>query len=238
MPECLRVEVLLFGRLREAAGERSLRVEAPEGATPRRLWMGLETGVPALRGGDRGVRVAVNEMYTDWERPLSEGDVVAFIPPVAGGAEAGGRVWVRLSAEPLDARELELLVRSDGDGAVCTFSGVVRDHHEGREVTALEYEAYAGMAEAEMERAGTEALRRSGARAIALWHRTGLLAVGDASVVVAAAAAHRAAAFDACRLGIDLLKERAPIWKKEHGPAGEVWVEGGGEGPVQPGDGG
>jgi molybdopterin synthase catalytic subunit len=225
----MHIEVLLFGRLREAARERSLRRDLDPGATASDLWAGLRSAYPALGNGAGGVRVAVNETYCDWDVRLKDGDVVAFIPPVAGGAVGDARVaavYVAITADVLDARHLEEMVRGNGDGGVCTFSGVVRDHHEGREVTHLEYESYAGMAEAEMRRIGEEALETTGASAVALWHRVGSLEVGEASVVVSASAPHRAEAFAACRYAIDALKDRAPIFKKEHGPAGQRWVEG------------
>jgi MoaE-MoaD fusion protein len=225
----MQIEVLLFGRLREAARERTLRRELDPGATAADLWAGLRSIYPALANGSGGVRVAVNETYSDWDVHLKDGDVVAFIPPVAGGAVGDARVaavYVAITQDALDARRLEEMVRGNADGAICTFSGVVRDYHEGREVSHLEYEAYAGMAEAEMRRIGEEALETTGASAVALWHRIGPLGVGEASVVVSASAPHRAEAFAACRYAIDALKERAPIFKKEHGPAGERWVEG------------
>jgi molybdopterin synthase catalytic subunit/molybdopterin converting factor small subunit len=231
----MHVEVLLFGRLREVARQRALRRELAPGATPADLWGALMSWCPALPALDDGaarVRVAVNETYCRWDTELRDGDVVAFIPPVAGGAVDDPRVsavHVRITEAVLDARHLERMVRGDSDGAVCSFTGVVRDHHEGRVVDHLEYEAYVEMAEAEMRRVGEEALERTGASAVALWHRIGRLAVGEASVVVSASAAHRAEAFAACRYGIDALKERAPIFKKEHGPAGELWVEDGGQ---------
>jgi molybdopterin synthase catalytic subunit len=168
--------------------------------------------------------VAVNEEYASWDRPVQAGDAVAFIPPVAGGAPEPA-VHVRLTTDPLDSAAAEALVRTDADGAVCTFTGVVRNHAEGRAVDHLEYEAYPEMAEPQMRRVGEEALRRTGATAVVLWHRTGSLAIGEASVVVSASAPHRAEAFEACRYAIDTLKAEVPIWKKEHGDGGAVWVD-------------
>lgn len=219
----VRVTVLLFARLRELAGTRSLLVELPVGAVANDAWAAVETACPTLRGSAGGVRVAVDEDYATWSAPLRDGAVVAFIPPVAGGADDA--VHVRLTSDPLDARALEEMVRGDADGAVCTFTGVVRNHAEGASVDRLEYEAYPGMAEAEMRQVAEEALAASGAHAVAVEHRVGVLEVGEASVVVCASAAHRAQAFDACRRTIDLLKERVPIWKKEHGPEGATWVD-------------
>jgi molybdopterin synthase catalytic subunit len=222
----LHVEVLLFAGLRELAGRRSLDVELAEPALARDAWTALTAACPRLNGSEHALRVAVNESYASWEAPLRDGDVVAFIPPVAGGAaDPGGLVHVRMTTEMLDARALEAMVRTDADGAVCTFTGVVRDHADGRRVERLEYEAYGGMAEAELRRIAEETLRRFGATAIAVEHRTGQLGIGEASVVVSVSAPHRAEAFDACRWAMDTLKAEVPIWKKEFGEDGAVWVD-------------
>ena len=220
----MMVHVLLFARLRELAGRQDLDIDVEPGSTVRDAWAATVGVAPRLDGADNGLRVAVNEVYAEWDRPVVEGDSLAFIPPVAGGAVAA-RVHVRVTAEPLDARTLETLVRRDSDGAVCTFTGVVRDHAEGRTVERLEYEAYPSMAEAEMRRIAEEALRRTEATAIAIEHRTGTLSVGEASVVVCVSAPHRGTAFEACRWAMDTLKAQAPIWKKEFGEGGAVWVD-------------
>ncbi len=221
----LHIEVLLFARLRELAGTRTLELDVGAGATTRTAWEAAVERVPRLAGSDASIRVAVNEVYADWDTALSDHDVIAFLPPVAGGVGGAARVHVMLTREPLDPRACEELVRSDADGGICTFTGVVRDHAEGRAVEAIEYEAYPEMAEREMRRLGEEALAASGASAVALHHRLGRLEVGDASVVISAAAHHRAEAFDCCRRAIDGLKERVPVWKRELGEGGAVWVD-------------
>jgi len=223
----LSVQVLLFARLRELAAARSLEVAVAPGASVRDVWEAAVQRHDRLRGADAGVRVAVNEDYAAWDDPVRSGDSIAFIPPVAGGAPTAGGpgVHVLLTTDRLDPAAAEALVRSDADGGVCTFTGVVRNHAEGRAVERLEYEAYPEMAEPQMRRIGEEALRRTGATAVALWHRTGTLEIGEASVVVSASAPHRAEAFEACRYAIDTLKADVPIWKKEHGDGGAVWVD-------------
>jgi MoaE-MoaD fusion protein len=229
----LVVDVLLFARLRELARARSLELSVPAGATVRAVWEAVVARHPRLTGADAGLRVAVNEDYAGWDDEVHPGDRVAFIPPVAGGVPepgdgaGGGRpgVHILLTSAPLDARAAEALVRTDADGGVCTFTGVVRNHAEGRAVERLEYEAYPEMAEPQMRRVGLEALRRTGATAVVLWHRVGTLEIGEASVVVSASAPHRAEAFEACRYAIDTLKTDVPIWKKEHGEGGAVWVD-------------
>jgi molybdopterin synthase catalytic subunit len=132
---------------------------------------------------------------------------------------------VRLQLEPIDAAGLVAAVRGDGDGAVSLFLGTVRNVNGGRRVLFLEYEAYAGMAEREMERIAAEAAARFGATRIDIVHRTGRLEIGEASVAIAASAPHRAAAMDACRFAIDALKTSVPIWKREHFDGGAIWIE-------------
>ena len=133
---------------------------------------------------------------------------------------------VRLQTEPIRAEELVAEVRGDADGAVALFLGTVRNHNCGRRVLYLEYSAYPEMAVSEMRRIETQARERFGVDRLALVHRTGRLEIGEASVGVAVAAAHRAEAFDACRFVIDTLKSMVPIWKKEVFEGGEVWIEG------------
>ena len=133
---------------------------------------------------------------------------------------------VRLQSDPIRVEELVARVRSDSDGAVAVFLGTVRDHNVGRRVVRLEYHAYGEMAEREMARIEHEAVRRFGVASIAVVHRTGVLQIGEISVAVAVGSPHRAQAMDACRFVIDTLKEKVPIWKKEHFEGGTVWIEG------------
>jgi molybdopterin synthase catalytic subunit len=137
----------------------------------------------------------------------------------------------RLQDEPISADALAAEVRGDGDGAVALFLGTVRNENAGRRVQFLEYEAYPGMAEAEMERIEREAARRFGVTRLLLVHRAGRLEIGEASVGVAASSPHRTQALEACRFAIDELKKTVPIWKKEYFEGGAVWIEGAGESP-------
>ena len=125
---------------------------------------------------------------------------------------------------PLDASELVDLVRSDADGAVCTFLGVARKYSRGREVVHLEYEAYPEMAEKKMAEIGDELRVKFGAEHVAILHRTGVLKIGEASVAIAVATPHRREAFLACQYAIDRLKEIVPIWKKEVWADGQRWI--------------
>jgi molybdopterin synthase catalytic subunit len=130
-----------------------------------------------------------------------------------------------LTPEPLDERSVVASRDGRASGGIVTFSGRVRERSRGRIVTRLEYEAYPEMAQAVFARIGDEAMTKFGVDAVAIHHRTGVLAVGETSVVIAVSAPHRAAAFEACRFAIDRLKQIAPIWKKEHFEGGAVWVD-------------
>lgn len=138
---------------------------------------------------------------------------------------------VRLTADPLDPRVTEAAVRTDQDGAVVCFTGVVRDHSRGKAVTGLEYQAYEPMALRQMQRIADTVRERWGL-ACAIHHRIGPVAVGEVAVVVAVASAHRAEAFDACRWAIDTVKNEVPIWKKEFATDGGWWIEGADAVPV------
>ena len=133
---------------------------------------------------------------------------------------------IRLQAGPIDAAALAADARGDGDGAVCLFLGTVRNVSAGRRVLFLEYEAYARMAECEMEGIATEAIARFGVTRVAMVHRIGRVEIGEVSVAIAIAAPHRAAAMDACRFVIDTLKASVPIWKREYFVGGAAWVDG------------
>ena len=136
---------------------------------------------------------------------------------------------VRIQGAPIDVAALAADVRGDGDGAVALFVGTVRNLNAGRRVLFLEYEAYAPMAEREMERIAAEAGARFAVTQVAIVHRVGRLEIGEASVAVAVSAPHRGAAMDACRFVIDTLKRSVPIWKREHFEGGQVWIDGAGD---------
>jgi molybdopterin synthase catalytic subunit len=215
----------LFARLRELArGAETETLELPAGSTLTDVYEALRLRHPALP--DRGaVRPALNQEFSDWGAAAADGDEVAFVPPVSGGAHGVG-VLFELSVDPLDARRLEAAVAHKGAGAICTFTGVVRDSSRGRSVTHLDYEAYAEMATAQMRKIGEEIAERWPEARVAMAHRTGRLEIGEASVVVSVSCPHRAEAIAACKWGIDRLKESVPIWKKEHAADGTYWIEG------------
>ncbi len=132
----------------------------------------------------------------------------------------------RITSAPIDVEELTNALGSPELGGLCTFVGRVRNHSAGQEVTRLEYHAYPGMAEKKMRQVADEIEERFGVTHLAMAHRVGTLVVGDVAVGIAAASAHRDAAFKACRYAIDRIKQIVPIWKKEFGENGVCWVEG------------
>jgi molybdopterin synthase catalytic subunit/molybdopterin converting factor small subunit len=204
-----RVRVRLFAGLRERAGWSEREVEAE---TVAGVW-------PALGLGDEpdGLLYAVNHEYAAREQELGDGDEVALIPPVSGGA-------FLLSNEPLSLERAVGEVRDDEAGAIATFTGAARAHSRGRTVLHLDYEAYEGMAEQTMEQLATTLKERYEITAIAIHHRIGRVAIGEASVVIAVSGPHRADTLAACSDAIDALKQSVPLWKKEVYEGGEEWI--------------
>jgi MoaE-MoaD fusion protein len=203
------VRVRLFAGLRERAGWSQRDVEA---ATVGDVWRALELGdEPA------GLLYAVNKEYATPERPLSDGDEVAVIPPVSGGA-------FLLSDEPLSLDRVVDEVRDEQAGAIATFTGTTRIQSRGRTVTHLDYEAYEGMAERVMAEIADGLQSRYELSAVAIHHRVGRVGIGETSVVIAVSAPHRQDALAACKDAIDELKERVPLWKKEVYSGGEEWI--------------
>jgi molybdopterin synthase catalytic subunit len=208
----VKVAVKLFAALREQAGARERALELEDGASVEDVWPALALGEEPV-----GLVYAVNRSYVERGTPLADGDEVAVIPPVSGGA-------FRLSEEPLSIERAAAEVASDDAGAIATFVGTTRARSRGRDVVRLEYEAYEGMAETEMERIARELCDRHEVLDMAIHHRVGPVEIGETSVVIAVAAPHRAAAFEACREAIDTLKRTVPLWKKELYVGGEEWI--------------
>ena len=205
----MRVRVRLFAGLRERAGWSERDVEASRvGDVWPQLGLGEE---PA------GLLYAVNLDYADRDRALDDGDEVAVIPPVSGGA-------YRLVDGPLDVGAVIAEVAREEVGAIATFQGTVRRQSRGRQVVALEYEAYEGMAEKVMAEIADGVKSRYALCDVAIAHRVGRCEVGEVSVAIAVSAPHRQDALSACRDVIDELKERVPLWKKEVYEGGEEWI--------------
>jgi len=210
-----------FAIVREAVGAASETRTYPEPPTAEVVFGELADAYPALGGLRRSIMIMVNQSYAGADTVLNDGDEVAFIPPVSGGAPI--RLF-RVTADPLDAREAEQAVHDPGCGAVITFTGEVRDTARGQDVTALDYEAYAEAAERMMDTIADEIEREFGVDRIAIVHRVGLLTPGEASVVISVASPHRDEAFKAARHAIERLKQIVPIWKKEHYADGATWI--------------
>jgi MoaE-MoaD fusion protein len=214
----MRISVRLFAGLRERAGADSIEVELPDGALAGDVLAAMAgTPVGALAPGQ--CIVAINREYARADEPVGADDEVALIPPVFGGGDDPVR-GVRVTGEPLDLAALSAAVRDPRAGAVVCFEGVTR------EVERLEYEAYAEMAEPRLRAIAAEEAARHGLCAVAVEHRTGDVALGEPSVIVAASAPHRGEAFAGARAVIDRVKAEAPIWKVEVGEAGARRVEG------------
>jgi len=219
----IKINLKLFGSLRESAGAASLEVELDEGASVADLRRWLAERNPLVDKLGERLAASVNLEIADLGDVLEDGDEVAFLPPVAGGDGAVKRCTI--SAEALDEAEVAARVAGPDAGGVVSFVGAVRDHARGHSIEHLEYEAYPEMAEREMEKIADEAGARWPGTRVAIAHRVGHLAIGDAAVVVVAASAHRAEAFEACRFAIDTLKVRVPIWKREVATDGAYWVD-------------
>jgi molybdopterin synthase catalytic subunit len=203
----MHVTVRLFAALRERAGTGRRELELPQGATAGDVFAAL-----AIGSEPPGLAYAVNQEYAERSAVLADGDEIALIPPVSGGGEPDPLVL--LGPEPIDLALLISHVSGPDAGAIATFTGTVRATARERDVLDLEYEAYGGMAEREIARIARDVVTGTGPRS-AVWHRTGVVAVGEASVAIAISSAHRAAAFAACKQAIDTLKVTVPIWKKE-----------------------
>jgi molybdopterin synthase catalytic subunit len=226
----MRVRVLFFGRLRDIVGAGEQQAELSEGARVEDLFERYRTNFPELAKFRASVVASVNQEFAEWRAPLSSGDEVAFLPPVSGGSiGAEAAVEENLCAlvrATIQTSEIVEQLKSPPDGAVVVFEGIVRDHSGGRSTLYLEYEAYESMALAKMREIGAEMLGKFAIRRYAMVHRLGRLEIGETSVLIVVCSAHRAAAFDACRFGIDTLKRNVPIWKKEFFQDGAVWAEG------------
>jgi len=220
----MKIQVLYFAVFRERLGRDEDTLELVDGGTVREAIDALAARHPAIAALRGKFRCAVNQDFTDDARVLADGDELALIPPVAGGAGSDAARHVQLLATPLSLDRCVAAVSGPGMGGIVTFTGVVRRHSRGIVVDHLEYEAYAPMAVREMGRLCEEIEAEIAGTRLAVEHRVGHLAIGDIAVVIAAAASHRAEAFTACRAMIDRLKDRVPIWKKEVGDDGAEWV--------------
>lgn len=218
------VQVLFFGILKDMAGKASEAVSLPASATLAHLIEQIQLRFPALGQLHGAIAYSVNQEYAGLETPLNEGDEIAFLPPVSGGIPSRG--YCAIVRGPIDTNRILEDLKQPEDGAALLFEGVVRNHTRGRKALYLDYEAYEEMALKQMQELVERACGNFQIRDAALVHRLGRLQVGETSVLIAVASAHRAAAFEACRWLIDTLKQTVPIWKKEHFEDGAVWAPG------------
>jgi molybdopterin converting factor subunit 1 len=223
----MKVSLLLFAALREAVGERTLLLELDEGSTVSDLKRRLAVHYPRVGPMLETVVCAIDDEYVPSDESLREGAEVALIPPVSGGAVETTPGLYRLTRDVMDPQRLVELVRCDEAGAIALFYGIVRNHSEGRDVERLEYEAHESMAVRKMREVADETRRRfPEISEIGVWHRIGVLEIGETSLLVAVASPHRAQAFEACHWAVDRVKEVVPVFKKEHWAGGSAWVQG------------
>jgi molybdopterin converting factor subunit 1 len=230
----MQIRVLFFGVLKDLAGQSSDSVSLPDNSTLADVLRHYEQIIPGLKNAATSLAMSVNQEYAGPATRLKSGDEVALLPPVSGGAREGfgeagdGKRTPHASIvrEAIETASILQDIKRPDDGAVAVFEGIVRNHTRGRRTLYLDYEAYEQMALKQMEELAARALADFKIRDVAMVHRLGRLDIGETSVLIVVASAHRAAAFDACRWLIDTLKRTVPVWKKEHFDDGAVWADG------------
>ena len=224
----MQVRVLFFGILKDIVGKAVDVIDLPEGASVREVLALYEVQVPSLKPSMPSLALAVNQQYAGPDTKLGPNDELALLPPVSGGAPeaVGSTRYASIVREIINAQETLAGLKRGEDGAALVFEGVVRNQTRGRKTLYLDYEAYEEMALQQMDSLGNQAVQQFQIRDVAIVHRLGRLQIGETSVLIAVASAHRAAAFEACRWLIDTLKRTVPIWKKEYFQDGAVWADG------------
>ena len=240
----MHIRVLFFGMLKDLAGRESDSLSLPDEATLADVLSHYQERIPQLKEFISSLATSVNQEYASPDTRLKANDEVALLPPVSGGSQGAGETPARQPAGPFDlaqgrrgryasivrekivTQQIVEAIKRPEDGAVAVFEGIVRSHSRGRRTLYLDYEAYEEMALKQMDALAAQALSQFGVRDVTIVHRLGRLEIGETSVLVVVASAHRAAAFDACRWLIDTLKRTVPIWKKEYFEDGAVWADG------------
>jgi len=234
----MRVQVFPFGVLKDWMGSSTATVELPDGATVAELLEQMRARLleRAPVNSLRGIAVSVNAEYAQAAHVLRDGDEVGLLPPVSGGTSRKANapdqsgeeqtVFAVLTRERIDAEKLVAAAKRGEDGAVVVFDGIVRNHSRGRRTLHLDYEAYEEMAVRQMRELANQARGRFAVRQVTIVHRLGRLEIGETSILIVVASAHRSAAFEACRWLIDTIKKTVPIWKKETFVDGAVWAPG------------
>jgi molybdopterin synthase catalytic subunit len=229
----MRAKVLFFGILKDVAGCSEEDAEFPAGANLATVFDAYAARYPRLRDLAKGIVMARNREFAPLSAKLSDGDEVAFLPPVSGGSAAApaheiaaGGHYFCLTRHAIDTHSVIAGLQTGAEGAVVTFEGTVRNNTKGRATLCLDYECYEPMALKLMARIGREIASSYAVERVAMVHRLGRMLIGETSVAVIVTAPHRRPAFEAALEGINRLKKLVPIWKKEHFVDGEVWVEG------------
>jgi molybdopterin synthase catalytic subunit len=227
----MHIRVLPFGVLKESLGADPFTLDLPDGSCVAELLARVGILAPVI--DSLGIAVSVNAEYAERSHVLRENDEVGLLPPVSGGSSSSADVLlpaqpidVRLTRDPIDAGSLVASAKCGEDGAVVVFDGIVRNNSRGRQTIYLDYEAYEEMATRQMNDLAREAITRFGVRHVTVVHRLGRLHVGETSVLIVVASAHRSQAYEASRWLIDTLKKTVPIWKKETFVDGAVWADG------------
>jgi MoaE-MoaD fusion protein len=232
----MQVRVLYLGMLKDLAGRERELMQLSEGARLSDLYAELQQRMPKLQEFRNAIALSINYEYSDGAAVLQENDEVALIPPVSGGTVEGDSTaeiplpliaeHSRLVGEPIKTAAIAAAIKHPEDGAISAFDGIVRNSSRGRPTLYLDYTAYEQMALRQMEQLARQALANYAIRDVRIVHRLGRLQIGETSVYIVVASAHRAAALDACRWLIDMLKKTVPIWKKEFFKDGAVWADG------------
>jgi MoaE-MoaD fusion protein len=218
--------VLFFGVLKEMMGKSVDLIDVADGASVYDVLAVYGSRNPRLKESLPSLAVAVNQEYAGPDTKLKPNDEIALLPPVSGGTPSGRRRYAFIVREAIDTPQTVAGLKRGEDGAALVFEGVVRNQTRGRKTLYLDYEAYEEMALEQMESLAAHAVQQFQIRDVAIVHRLGRLEIGETSVLIAVASAHRPAAFDACRWLIDTLKRTVPIWKKEYFEDGAVWADG------------
>jgi molybdopterin synthase catalytic subunit len=223
----MQIRVLFFGILKDVAGLSAENLDLPEGSTLADVLVHYAISRPRVSTHLVGIAMSINQEFAGPAHTLKAGDEVALLPPVSGGtAETARSPHCAILREPIVTASVANSLKRPEDGATTIFEGIVRNNTRGRQTLYLDYESYEAMALKKMEELAMQALADFKIRDVALVHRLGRLEIGETSVLIVVASAHRGPAFEACRWLIDTLKRTVPIWKKEYFIDGAVWADG------------
>jgi MoaE-MoaD fusion protein len=225
----MRIRVLLFGQLKDIIGRQEDSLELEQGAKLSAVMSYYAERFPGFQPIAGSIACSLNQEYAAGSVTLRDGDEVGLLPPVSGGKAGLEELQSQhcaLARSPIPSQQIVETIKAGDDGASVVFEGIVRNNSRGRRTLYLDYEAYEPMALNELQRLSHVSLERFEARDVRVVHRLGRLQIGETSVLIVVASAHRAAAFEACRWLIDTLKKTVPIWKKEYFEDGAVWADG------------